>query len=88
MLYRAKIEIVLRPSILDPQGKATQQALRHLGFEQVTHVRVGKLVEMMVEAASPDEARKTATGACEKVLANGVMEDFSIEIEELASEVA
>lgn len=88
MLYTAKIEVVLRPSILDPQGKATQHALHSLGFAGVERVRMGKLVEMLIEASSADEARKVADSACQKVLANPVMEDYSIEIEETIQETA
>lgn len=88
MLYKAKIEIVLRPSILDPQGKATQHALRSLGFESVDRVRVGKLIEMWVDASSPRAAERVAADACSKLLANPVMEDFSITVEDAAIETA
>lgn len=88
MLYRAKIEVVLRPSILDPQGKATRHALHNLGFGSVERVRMGKLVEMMIEAGSEEMARETAINACQQVLANPVMEDYSIEIEEVVADAA
>jgi len=80
MLYHVAIEITLRSSILDPQGKATQLALDQLDFKGIEDVRIGKYIEMRVEAASPDDARSMARSACEKVLANPVMEDFSIEV--------
>ena len=88
MLYRAKIEIVLRPSILDPQGKVTLHALHSLGFAAVERVRMGKLVEMMIDASDADQAREIATESCRRVLANPVMEDYSIQIEEAVGETA
>lgn len=81
MNYKATIEVRLRPSILDPQGKATQHALHSLSYTSVERVRMGKLVELWLEAPSEEEARATVRETCEKLLANPVMEDFSIEIE-------
>lgn len=80
--YDAHITITLRPSILDPQGKATSHALDQLGFSSVEDVRIGKHVRLGIEAATSDEARRMATEACERLLANPVMEDFSIEVRE------
>jgi phosphoribosylformylglycinamidine synthase len=79
MEFTVQIRVTLRPSILDPQGKATQHALGQLGFDGIRSVRMGKFVAMRVEAASEDEARDVATEACRKLLANPVMEDFEIE---------
>ena len=79
MEFTVQIRVTLRPSILDPQGKATQHALEQLGFGGIRSVRMGKFVAMRVEAASEDEARNVATAACQKLLANPVMEDFEIE---------
>ncbi len=84
-IFQARITISLRTSILDPQGKATQHALSTLGFERVESVRIGKFIEMNIAADSPEEAQSTAQSACEKLLANPVMEDFTIEIVELVS---
>lgn len=81
MQFKATVEIRLRPSILDPQGKATQHALHSLGYEAVEHIRMGKLVEVWVEASTENEAHAIVVEACEKLLANPVMEDFSIELE-------
>jgi phosphoribosylformylglycinamidine synthase len=82
MLYHAAIEITLRPSILDPQGKATSHALNQLGFEGIDDVRIGKYVELRLEADTPDAAEAIARSACQKLLANEVMEDFVIRITE------
>jgi phosphoribosylformylglycinamidine synthase subunit PurS len=84
-MYQARINVTLRSSILDPQGKATHRALTTLGFDGVGDIRVGKFIEMNIEAESPDLAESIARSACEKLLANPVMEDFNIEITESRS---
>jgi len=81
-MYTATIRIRLRASILDPQGKATHTALRQIGFDKIERVRVGKFVEMTIDAATSDEATEIARAACRKLLANPVMEDFEIEMVE------
>jgi phosphoribosylformylglycinamidine synthase subunit PurS len=70
-----KARVLIRPKegILDPQGKAVERALPALGFEDVSHVRVGRMVEL--EAENPDEI----PALCEKLLANPLIEDFEIE---------
>ena len=80
-MYKAIATITLRPSILDPQGKATQRALHDLGATRVESVRIGKSIELMIDAASEAEAREIATRACQQLLANSVMEDFRITME-------
>ena len=87
-MYKASIHIKLRPSILDPQGKATHHALENLGFTSVDRVRMGKYVEIWVDEASEEEARRVAVEACERLLANPVMEDFQITLEKVATETA
>jgi phosphoribosylformylglycinamidine synthase len=82
-MFKAMIRVRRRPSILDPQGKAVQQALDSLGFAGVSDVRIGKLIELTIEATSADAASAIARDACEKLLANPVMEDFDIEVESL-----
>jgi phosphoribosylformylglycinamidine synthase PurS subunit len=71
---RAKILIRPKRGILDPQGKAIERALPALGFEGVSEVRVGRLVEL--EAAEPDRLAEL----CEKLLANPLIEDYEIEL--------
>jgi phosphoribosylformylglycinamidine synthase subunit PurS len=70
-----KARVLIRPKegILDPQGKAVERALPALGFDGVSHVRIGRLVEL--EADSSDDLR----GMCEKLLANPLIEDYEIE---------
>jgi phosphoribosylformylglycinamidine synthase subunit PurS len=80
MLFHVGIQITLRSSILDPQGKATAHALDQLGFEGIEDVRVGKYVELQVNASDEESANVLARSACEKLLANRVMEDFVIRV--------
>lgn len=77
-MYTAHVRITLRPSILDPQGKAIRHALHDLGMGSVEGVRSGKFVEVHVNAASAEVAEATVRLACEKLLANPVTEDFEI----------
>lgn len=77
-MYTAHVRITLRPSILDPQGKAIRHALHDLGMPSVEGVRTGKFIEMTVEAEGPEAAEATVRQACEKLLANPVTEDFEI----------
>jgi phosphoribosylformylglycinamidine synthase PurS subunit len=79
-MYRAKIFVTLKTSILDPKGKATFNALANLGFESVKNVRIGKMFDLEIEADSKEKAYETAENATKKLLANDVMEDYSIEI--------
>ena len=87
-MFKATVRIVLRPSILDPQGKAIHHALHNLGYEAVEDVRVGKLVELRIDAASREEAERIAREAAEKLLANEVMEDFTVDIEAVETATA
>jgi len=80
-VYLSKIRVTLRPSILDPQGKAVEHAIGTLAVGTVHDVRMGKYIELKVDAASELEARRTTEDVCRKLLANPVMEDFSFEIE-------
>lgn len=80
-MYKAKVNITLRKSILDPKGKAAHHALQNLGLNNVQNVRIGKFIEMNIDADSQDEARELAETACTQLLANEVMEDFKVEIE-------
>lgn len=80
-MYKAKVNVTLRPSILDPKGKAAHHALENLGLNQVEKVRIGKFIELDVNASSEDDAKAIVEQACSKLLANEVMEDFTIEIE-------
>ena len=70
-----------KPGILDPQGQAVESSLRHLGFA-VAEARVGKLVELEVEADDADEARVQLERMCEQLLANPLIESYEIELQD------
>jgi phosphoribosylformylglycinamidine synthase len=78
-----KVTVLVRPKqgILDPQGEAVQGSLRKLGFD-VGGARVGRLVDLDVEAPTSDEARAQVERMCHELLANPLIESFEIEIAE------
>ena len=78
MKYFVYIAIERKEAILDPQGKAIEHALESLGFREIENTRVGKLVRLTVDAATPEAASAIAESASEKLLANPIMETFSI----------
>jgi len=78
---KARIFVTLKKGVLDPQGKAIQRSLSHLGFEGVEEVRVGKFMEVRLAAMARAEAEKLLQDACQRLLANTVIEDFRYEIE-------
>ena len=76
---KATVLVRPKPGILDPQGEAVESSLRHLGFE-VSGARVGRLVDLEVDAADPEEARAQLERMCEQLLANPLIESFEIEV--------
>jgi phosphoribosylformylglycinamidine synthase subunit PurS len=83
MAYKAKIQVTLRPSILDVQGKAVGHALDNLGYSAVDAVRIGKYIGGTISEEDEKAAGQTADEICRKLLANTVMEDYSIELEKI-----
>lgn len=81
----AHIVITPKKSVLDPQGKAVAAGLHALGFSSVADVRVGKYIEVEVDAADAEAARQQLRAMCEKLLANTVIEEYRIEIEPAAA---
>ena len=77
---KAKVHVFLKPGVLDVQGKAVEGALHGLGWDGVENVRVGKLLEFDLKAASEDEAKTELKAMCEKLLANTVIESYKVEI--------
>lgn len=77
---KARIRITLKPGVLDPQGKAIQNALGALGFQGVGDVRQGKYIELDVAGMSEDEARAEVDRMCRDLLANTVIENYSYEL--------
>lgn len=78
---KAKVHITLKNGVLDPQGKAIETALDHLGFGGVDAARVGKYIELDLDGISADKAHSTVEQMCEKLLANTVVENYRITIE-------
>ena len=77
----AKVIVIPKPVVNDPQGITVKQGLATLGFREVSDVRVGKYIEVSLEAASEHEARQRVEAMCRQLLANHVIEDFHFEIE-------
>jgi phosphoribosylformylglycinamidine synthase len=77
---KARVEITLKPGVLDPQGKAIGQALSGLGFEGVEEVRQGKLIELDLAETDPEKARAEVEAMCRKLLANPVIERYEVHI--------
>ena len=80
MTFTAEIKIMPLKELLDPQGKAVMGGLDKLGINGIHDVRIGKHIQLTMEAESVEEARKIAEEASAKLLANAVMEQFTIEI--------
>jgi phosphoribosylformylglycinamidine synthase len=76
---RATVLVRPKQGILDPQGDAVETALEHLGFS-VSAARVGKVVDLEIDAADPAEARAQVEKMCEQLLANPLMESYEVEI--------
>lgn len=82
MRFRAEVKVTLKKGVLDPQGAAVQGALNTLGYAHVGDVRVGKLVELWLDAESAEQARAEVEEVARRVLANPVLESFHISLEE------
>lgn len=78
---RVKVFVTPRQGILDPQGRAVEQALKSLGFDSVKGVHVGRYIVLDLQAASADEARDAARRMCNELLANPLIEDYRFEVE-------
>lgn len=77
---KARVHIMLKDGVLDPQGEAVRHALGTLGFAGVQGVRQGKVVELDLEGADKPAAEAQVKAMCEKLLANTVIEKYSVEI--------
>ena len=82
--FVARIDVMLKPLVNDPQGLAVADGLRNLGFDAVREVRVGKRIEITLEAADAAAAEAAAREMCERLLANPGIEDFALEVSEAA----
>ena len=77
---RARVFVTLKPSVFDPQGKTVTDALHTLGYSAVKDVRQGKYFELDIDARRPDDARRLASEAADRLLSNPVIETYRIEI--------
>jgi phosphoribosylformylglycinamidine synthase subunit PurS len=78
---KAKVYVTLKPSVLDPQGKAIHHSVELLGFEQIADIRQGKYFEIALDSAlTESQAKETAEKIAKDVLANPVIEDYRVEV--------
>ena len=77
---KARVTVMLKDGVLDPQGAAIAHALGMQGFEGVGDVRQGKVIELDLSQTDPDAARAAVGRMCESLLANTVIEDYRVEI--------
>ena len=77
---KARVTVMLKGGILDPQGEAVKNALNSLGYNQVNSIRQGKIIEINLDETSKEKAKKNIEKMCEKLLANTVVENYEIEI--------
>jgi len=80
MKFVAEIDIMPHKELLDPQGKAVVNNLKHLDLSDVSDVRIGRHVSMTLEAATEAEARQKVDTACQKLLANVIMETYAYQL--------
>ena len=78
MRFEAELVVSLKEGLLDPQGKAVEGALPALGWDNVDHVRVGKYIRLVIEAADRDAADEQVRRMAERFLSNPVIEDFRV----------
>ena len=77
----ARVHVTLKKGVLDPQGKAISNSLKSLGFSGVSGVRQGKYIEVELDDGDTEAARAKVEEMCEKLLANTVIEDYTIELD-------
>ena len=79
---KAKVYVTLKPSVLDPQGKAIKHSVELLGYEGISDIRQGKYFEIALGSGlTEDDARQEATRMAREILSNPIIEDFRVEIE-------
>lgn len=79
-MYKVTVFVTLKESVLDPQGNAVKDSLHSLNYDEVKDVRIGKYMELEIEAGNEEMARERVTEMCEKLLANTVIEDYKFNI--------
>ena len=81
-LFKARVFVHLRPSVLDPAGEATRSATKRLGIDGVTQLRIGKSIELEIDALNKEEARSKIQLMSDRLLANPVIEDWTLEFKD------
>lgn len=87
MQFEAHVDVGHRDGILDPQGMTVERSLPALGYTNVSHVRVGKSLRLRIEADNAESARRQVAEMCERLLANPVIERYTIEVSEVTADV-
>jgi len=80
--FKVKVEVKLKPVVLDPQGKTVLMALHNLGYDKVDDARIGKLIELKITDENADKVKEQVNDMCMKLLSNPVIEDFVVNVEE------
>ena len=80
MIFTVEVVVTLKPVVNDPQGIVVRNGLHQLGFHDVGDVRVGKYIELTLDAPDEASAREQVTQMCEKLLRNPVIEDYRIDV--------
>ncbi|MDR2367257.1 MAG: phosphoribosylformylglycinamidine synthase subunit PurS [Deltaproteobacteria bacterium] len=83
MKFKANVKVMLKPSVLDPQGATLERALKSMGHDNVSSIRVGKLIELVLESPDAEGATKAANDWADRLLANPNMENYSLTLEPL-----
>jgi phosphoribosylformylglycinamidine synthase PurS subunit len=78
--FSVHVDVMLKPGIADPQGQTIERALPALGYSGVTDIRVGKRIELTVEATDESDARDRIHEMCERLLANPVIESYEVSV--------
>jgi len=85
MRYAVRIDVTHLPGVLDPQGATVERALPALGYANVSEVSIAKTIRLVLDADSPDAARAQVDDMCQRLLANPVIERYTIELDEVVS---
>ena len=81
MKFKAEIDVMPLEALLDPQGKAVTSSMKNIGLESIHKVRIGKHVQLFVEASNQEDAAQKVDEACKKLLSNQIMEKYTFHIE-------
>lgn len=83
-MFLARVYVTLKPAVNDPQGLTVMGGLHSLGYDAVSDVRIGKYLEIRLDALTEEEAGQSIAGMCDQLLANPVIEDFRFTLETIS----